>query len=246
MKCGKWRLGVLIALLFAIVMSMPAMAATQLGETEEAYWDNDEMGLARWKKVDNAKEYEVRLYEGDEQRVATVTVTGTRVDLSSHMKDGRWYHFDVRAKPKSGQKKYSAGEWVSSEGIEAEGLGDTSGKWRTYSEGKKYQKEDGNYVTDQWHQIMGGWYRFDQNGFSLTGWQQIEAKWYYFDGEGMMQTGWLELDGSRYYLESDGSMAVGWKQDKPGEWYYLGADGRMLTNTVVDGCQLDETGKWTQ
>ena len=51
MKCGKWRLGVLIALLFAIVMSMPAMAATQLGETEEAYWDNGR----RWTTPKNMK-----------------------------------------------------------------------------------------------------------------------------------------------------------------------------------------------
>ena len=59
-----------------------------------------------------------------------------------------------------------------------------------------------------------------------------------------MQTGWLDLDGSRYYLTAgSGSMAVGWIEDKPGEWYYMGADGRMLTDTVVEGYQLDSTGK---
>ena len=38
-------------------------------------------------------------------------------------------------------------------------------------------------------------------------------------------------------------MAVGWIEDKPGEWYYMGAEGRMLTDTVVEGYQLDSTGK---
>ena len=100
---------------------------------------------------------------------------------------------------------------------------------------------------DVYQESNGGkWVRYDKDGHMVKGHNYSNGSWYYFDGEGMMQTGWLELDGSRYYLESDGSMAVGWKQDKPGEWYYLGADGRMLTNTVVDGCQLDETGKWTQ
>lgn len=246
MRSRRWGAGVLAAALLAAVMCMPVMAATKLGETEEAYWDENHMGVARWKKVDNAKEYEVRLYEGDDQRVTTVNVSGTRADLKSYMADERWYSFAVRAVPKSNQKKISAGEWVRSEEIQAEGLGDTSGKWKTYSDGKKYQDGSGNFVTDRWYQIKGEWYRFDGNGFCLTGWQQIDTKWYYLNSEGIMQTGWLEIDGSRYYLESDGSMAVGWRQDKPGEWYYLDADGRMVTNTVVDGCQLDGEGKWLQ
>ena len=27
-------------------------------------------------------------------------------------------------------------------------------------------------------------------------------------------------------------------------WYYVGADGKMVTNTVVDGCTIDANGVW--
>lgn len=245
-RTGKrWGLGILAAILMAATVCVPVLAATktQLGEPEEVYWDGNHPGVARWKKVDKAKEYEVRLYEGDDERVARVTVSATKADFSRYMTDGRWYHFSVRAVPKSNQKNLSAGEWVDSEMMEATGFGDNSGKWRTYSEGKKYQKKDESYATG-WYKIQGKWYLFDKDGFMLTGWQQVDNVWYYLDAEGVMQTGWLDLDGSRYYLTAgNGSMAVGWIEDKPGEWYYMGADGRMLTDTVVEGYQLDSTGK---
>ena len=55
-----------------------------------------------------------------------------------------------------------------------------------------------------------------------TGWEQISNVWYYFNESGAMQTGWV--------------------QTKPGYWYYLNSDGAMLSNTVVEGHQLNADG----
>ena len=63
-----------------------------------------------------------------------------------------------------------------------------------------------------------------------------------------MATGWRNFtDGSWYYFDpASGTMvANNWIQDG-GSWYYLGSDGRLLTNTVTpDGLQVDEYGIWT-
>ena len=41
-------------------------------------------------------------------------------------------------------------------------------------------------------------------------------------------------------------MVNGWKQVNPGEWYYLDSEGKMLTNTEIDGYRLNEAGMWVQ
>ena len=37
------------------------------------------------------------------------------------------------------------------------------------------------------------------------------------------------------------------KVEENGQWFYLGADGAMLTNTTTpDGSRVDESGAWVQ
>lgn len=220
------------------------MAATKLAATEEAYWDKSEVGIGRWKKVDRANEYRVRLYESDDRFVTSFSVKGTKADFREYIRDGYAYHFSVCAVPKSGQKAYISGEWKDSEVLEADGIGENEGRWRTYSQGKKYQRSDKSYITGQWEMIQSKWYYFNQDGYMQTGWQQIDSKWYYLDKDGIMQTDWLDYQGNWYFLDSDGARATGWKEVKPGEWYYMDGDGKMLANTVIDGYQLDEAGRW--
>lgn len=64
-----------------------------------------------------------------------------------------------------------------------------------------------------------------------------------------MITGWhQDAAGAWYYLRpSFGGMKKDcWLQDG-GKWYYLGADGRMLTDTVTpDGSRVGADGVWTE
>lgn len=232
------------AILLCMIMVLTAFAASdpyQLGTTEKAWWSGTT--VARWKKVDRAKRYQVRLYEDGVSRLR-LTVENTSVDFSQYMVDGGEYYFEVCAYAKGSNQR--TGDWVESESKFVSGRGDMSGRWRTYQQGKKYLKEDNSYVTDAWYLIAGKWYNFDADGYAKTGWSEVGGKWYYFDSQGIMQTGWLKLDGADYYLNSDGSMAVGWVQYTPGEWSYMYSDGKMASNTVIDGYQLDKNGRYME
>lgn len=236
-----WTLVLVCVSTMMLTMASWAAAKTQLGASENVYWDEDEMGLARWEKVEKAKKYEVILYEG-QLMVKKLETSGTKLDLKEYMVDGGLYSFKVRAIPTTSQKSYSSGEWVYSDEMGAENVG-VAGRWRTYSTGKKFQMTDSSeYAVNGWYQIQGSWYYFDANGYVQTGWQNIDQVWYYLDGEGIMQTGWIQLDDVWYYLEESGAMKTGWVESKPGFWYYLDGNGAMLVDTVVDGHQLDATG----
>lgn len=212
----------------------------QLGTTEKAWWSDTT--IARWKKVNRAKKYQVRLYE-DDVVVTSVTVENPGVDFSKYMQDGNDYYFEVSTYAKNSTQR--SGEWVESEIQTVSGRGDVTGRWRSYQQGKKYQRQDGSYVTDAWYLIAGKWYYFNADGYARTGWLDLGGQWYYLNAEGEMQKGWLQLDVTSYYLKSDGSMAVGWVEARPGEWYYMYPDGKMASNTVVDGFPLNESGLYT-
>lgn len=74
-----------------------------------------------------------------------------------------------------------------------------------------------------WHKLPWGdgkedWFLLDpKTGAMLTGWQ-----WSTKDGK----AGWYFLD------KSTGAMHVGWVYDN-GSWFYLGADGKMVTGWVI-------------
>lgn len=56
------------------------------------------------------------------------------------------------------------------------------------------------------------------------------------------QNGWVKVaDDWFYYL--NGTMCKNqWVASTSTRWYYVGEDGKMVTNTVIDGCQIDEKG----
>lgn len=233
------------AMVMSIMFAVTALAASSeryyFAATESAYWDSSDNGVARWEKVEKAKKYEVVLYEGD-QKVKRVYSSGTRVDLSEYMSNNSTYSFAVRAVPTDSQTRFRAGDWVASDELDVDWLGETDGRWRTYSTGKKYQKSDRSYCTEGWELIQGDWYHFNAEGYVETGWITVGQTWYYLDQDGKMQTGWVNLNDVWYYMDSSGAMQTGWVQAKPGQWYYLDASGKMLSNTTVDGHQLDASG----
>ena len=240
-----WLKTGMMMLFVMIFLSITALAQEeiQLGETERAWWSDTT--TARWKKVDKANEYQVRLYDENGDSVIRLTVDTTYADFASYMRDGHDYYFEVRAVATRSQQAYTEnGEWVQSAYQTAENIGDVSGRFRDYSEGRKYQTRTGEYITNQWYLIEGDWYYFKEDGYMATGWQMVNNLWYYLAEDGKMETGWKQIDGNWYYLRDNGSMATGWLESKPGQWYYLNPNGSMAVNTVVDGCTLNERGLW--
>ncbi|MBR6402352.1 MAG: L,D-transpeptidase family protein [Eubacterium sp.] len=104
-----------------------------------------------------------------------------------------------------------------------------SGEWKTNSQGKWYEYEDGYYPKSKWVKIDGYWYYFGKTGYLRTGWIKINNKWYYSNKKGHRLHGWRNINGKTYYLDKkkNGVMITGWKKTAKG-WYYLREDGSLV------------------
>lgn len=71
-----------------------------------------------------------------------------------------------------------------------------------------YQNGDGTIAVNEWRQVWGYWYYFDENGNSKQNtWAEIDGKWYYFDHWSRMLHDTTTPDG--YYVGSDGEWTEG-------------------------------------
>lgn len=231
------------------VIKFSYVPVAKLESPKEAGWSDNTKTKASWKKVPFASRYQVVLYKEGGIWVKSLTTSSTTVDLLEYMEGGYKYYYTVKAilKDSSEADYLKEGEPVDSDDSVIQELGETSGTWAEYTDGKKYRAEDGNYVTDQWKMISGNWYYFNSEGYAVTGWRYLDSKWYYMGADARMMTDWQQVNGKWYYLGSDGEMMTGWIQPQPGKWYYLYSDGSMAVNTRVDGnYQVDGTGLWVQ
>ena len=129
-----------------------------------------------------------------------------------------------------------------------------------------YQLEDGSHIVNEWKQINGTWYRFDNSGLMQIGWIKENGTWYYLNDSGAMQTGWVKDKGTWYYLNNSGAMQTGWVKEN-GIWYYLNQSGSMETGwftvsdkwyyanesgalaintTTPDGYTVNANGEWVE
>ena len=121
----------------------------------------------------------------------------------------------------------------------AEGWNKKDGQWL-------YQLEDGSHIINEWKQINGTWYRFDNSGLMQTGWAKENGTWYYLNDSGAMQTGWIKENGTWYYLNKSGAMQTGWLNDND-KWYYLDQTGALaISITTPDGYTVNADGEWVE
>ena len=140
-----------------------------------------------------------------------------------------------------------------------EGWSKKDGQWL-------YQLENGSHIVNEWKQINGTWYHFDNSGVMQTGWIKENGTWYYLNKSGAMQTGWVKENGTWYYLNDSGAMQTGWVKEN-GTWYYLNQSGSMETGwftvsdkwyyanesgalaintTTPDGYTVNADGEWVE
>lgn len=90
-----------------------------------------------------------------------------------------------------------------------------------------YREANGALVRNARREINGKQYWFDENGNMIEGWRQDgSGAWYYLTpGQGALQTNsWLLYKN---------------------QWYYLGSDGKMLTDSrTPDGYLVNKEGIW--
>ena len=129
-----------------------------------------------------------------------------------------------------------------------------------------YQLEGGSHVVNEWKQINGTWYRFDNSGVMQTGWIKENGTWYYLNDSGAMQTGWVKDKGTWYYLNNSGAMQTGWVKENEiwyylnqsgsmetgwftvsDKWYYANESGALAINTTTpDGYTVNANGEWVE
>ena len=91
-----------------------------------------------------------------------------------------------------------------------------------------------------WVNQPGGWLYQDENGDAVkNNWREIDGKWYHFDEAGMMNTGWFEDGANWYYFEEDGSMAVNCLKELDGQSYVFDKDGIWRENGSLEAEKTD-------
>lgn len=120
----------------------------------------------------------------------------------------------------------------------------TRNSWQKLGEKWQYIDGTGQSLKNKWWFDVksGNSYYLDSEGYMKTGWISYNNKWYYANSNGEMQTGWILDGGSWYYLNKGGVMVTGWAKDTDGKWYYFDESGKMLSNTTIDGYNLNSDG----
>ena len=104
-----------------------------------------------------------------------------------------------------------------------------------------------NSMVEGWSKKDGQWlYQLEDGSHIVNEWKQINGTWYHFDNSGVMQTGWIKENGTWYYLNKSGAMETGWftVSDK---WYYANESGALAINTTTpDGYTVNADGEWVE
>lgn len=99
----------------------------------------------------------------------------------------------------------------------------------------------------RWSKQNDIWYFYKSDGFKAQNqWLNIDGADYWFDQEGRMAVGWKQFsDGTWYYFKSSGAMAQNSWVKSGEKWFYLGDKGTLVTNsTTPDGYRVDSSGAW--
>lgn len=84
---------------------------------------------------------------------------------------------------------------------------------------------ENNKAVKEWYwereRVNNGW-NYDTGWKQHMGWENYENTWYYYNN-GVMQTGWIYDNGN---------------------WYYCYSNGKMASNTTIDGYKLNSNGAW--
>jgi len=178
-----------------------------------------ENGYAWWNEVRGAGSYELRMYRNGSGVGATyLTTEDQQYNFRSIM--NRPGSYQVKVRPCNKIKPDNKGEWAESnmitidqEMVNAIRNGETSmiplrGEWKLENDRWQYIHEDGSCTKNNWEQIKG--------------------EWYFFDDQGYMKTGWIEWKGKEYYCkEETGEML---KNTTTPDGFLLGYDGTKKTD----------------
>ncbi|ENZ33606.1 MULTISPECIES: leucine-rich repeat protein [Clostridium] len=127
-----------------------------------------------------------------------------------------------------------------------------NGNWYYFSPQSEGDKVKG-FMKTSWFYNNGNWYYFYSDGTMATGFIDLNEAYYYLDESntsniGIMKSGWQKINEYWYYFNTinddgvAGMMRKGWQKIN-GVWYYFNySDGKMASNTWVDGYYVNGSG----
>lgn len=213
-------------------------------EVTDAYWDySNGKCTAKWDADNRSKgKYTVTLYRDGKKVTSKTSNGGSSINftnaIADHNKTGNYY-FSVK------------GKWTGgvTDTEDSDDLYVDSGRLRTIrnksgnssdnrSSGSKSSSTSSSVsaanpsagpssTTTGWQWINGVWkYRRTNGIYAANCWELVNGKWYCFDENGIMK-------------------ANQWVRNTTNEhiWYYVGSDGAMVTNTVIDGWTVNANGE---
>lgn len=189
----------------------------------DAYWNGYS---ARWDISGYASKYQVRLYK-DGSRILTRETSGRKMNFNSYMTHDGDYYFEVRP-----YNSYAGGwqDWASSDN-KSIGTGGTNvypdvHVDPTYTGSNGYTQKVGQWIVAP--DGTGRWMYIHTDGCcTINNWEQINGKWYFFDNQGWMTAGWISWNGGTYYCGVDGVMVTGYNMID-GRTYMFDATGRLI------------------
>ncbi len=189
---------------------------------KDAYWNEKNLGEARWDKPENdSGYYELQLLRDEKNVHKVAKVSGKSYNFYPYMTKEGEYTFKVRTIPgNEEQTKYGKkSDWVESGELEITD--------RYVSDGKGQQSKDSSVVKGTtgkvgWFEEGGVWgYRYPDGRLYQDCWQEIDGYWYYFNLDGVMLTGWQRSEESAFTC-----MAAG-------RWRLAGCGS--LTSGIISG-----------
>lgn len=222
-------------------------------EPDDAYWENNMLGKAKWEAGESSSGYyDVTLYRSSSVVTKVEDLHATSYDFYPYMTQEGDYSFKVRAvaDPSDNKNYGKSSDWAQSEEqyISADKVSDGSGQgsssgsssgssagymgqvgWIKDGTGWYFVYPDGTYQKNGWMKWNDKWYLFNENGYMLKGWQQSKNIWYY-------------LNPSQNESGPEGAMVTGWVTDG-GKTYYMNPDVNGPEGALVTGWVTGTDGK---
>ena len=208
------------------------------------YFENERM-MTDAKQIDG----KVYIFYSDGRLEKEIKETGW------FLVDGKWYYYLSDGRPYTGWMNHAYyienGKMKTECVVKAENelekytyvdyLGQKKKGWirneEIFGEAWLYADENGALEKNEWKQINGAWYYFDNNFFMISnGIYEIDGRKSKFAADGkwlgyLTEKGWVLTAGKWYYVDLDGSLSTGAKVIK-GQKYFFNSDGAMDTNSI--------------